>query len=340
MPTVTVVGATSWGTTLAVLAARKGLPVALLARTPAEAAALDHDRENRRHLPGISFPHHLTVTADPAAALKNAELVILAVPSQTMRQNVRAVAPFLPQQTVLLSVAKGLELGTLLRMSEVIAEETPPHLHAGIAALSGPNLSREIAQELPSATVIAAADHGAAETAQELLGTDAFRAYTSRDVIGVELGGTLKNIIALGAGMSDGWGYGANAKAAYMTRGLAEITRLGVAAGANPLTFLGLAGFGDLVATCMSPLSRNRHVGEQLAKGRTLDEIRAEMAGISEGVPTTRAARELARRLGVDMPITAQMHRVLFEGLDPHTAVRQLLQREPGDELDGLHERG
>ncbi|MCX6022377.1 MAG: NAD(P)-dependent glycerol-3-phosphate dehydrogenase, partial [Chloroflexi bacterium] len=311
MPPVAVVGATSWGTTLAVLLARKGVAVTLLARTEDEAAELERDREHRRRLPGIPFPPLLGVTSDPAAALHSAELVILGVPAQTMRANVRALAPWFPPGAVLLSLAKGLEVGSSLRMSQVIAQETPERLHRGIAALSGPNLAREIAQQLPSATVIASADVGAAETAQRLIGTDSLRAYTSQDVTGVELGGALKNIVAMGAGMIDGWGYGNNAKAAYMTRGLAEITRLGVAAGANPLTFLGLAGFGDLLATCISPLSRNRHAGERLAQGRALSEVGQEMAGIVEGAPTTQAARQLAQRLGVEMPITEQMYRVL-----------------------------
>ncbi|MBI4497011.1 MAG: NAD(P)-dependent glycerol-3-phosphate dehydrogenase [Chloroflexi bacterium] len=336
MAQIAVVGTTSWGTTLGLLVARKGLPTYLWARRRDEADRLTADGEHRRFLPGIPFPATLTVTADAAAALHDAHLVILAVPSQTMRANLRAIRDALPPTAILLSVAKGLEVGTSLRMSQVIAEEVDPALHGRIGVLSGPNLSREVAQQLPSAAVVACQDEAVAETVQDIVRTRFFRAYVSRDVVGVELGGALKNIIALGAGMSDGWGYGDNAKAAFMTRGLAEITRLGVAAGANPLTFQGLAGLGDLVATCTSPLSRNRRAGEGIAHGRSVAEVLAGLGGTAEGIPTTQAAYELATRLGVEMPITAALYRVLFQGSDPRQAVVELLSREPHHELYGL----
>lgn len=331
-----MIGTTSWGTTLAVILAQKGLQVALWARQEEEARDLEAARENRLRLPGTLFPSSLAVTAALDRACENADLVIFAVPSQRMRENVRHVSPFLSADSLVMSAAKGLELGTTLRMSQVIQEELQPTYKGSCCVLSGPNLSREIAQGLPSATVVAAEDPQVAEKVQGLVMTSRFRVYSSRDVIGVELGGTLKNIIALGAGMNDGWGYGANAKAAFMTRGLSEITRLGAAAGANPLTFLGLAGLGDLVATCTSPLSRNRRLGEELAKGKTLEELLPTLGGTAEGPATTIAARELAMRLSVEMPITEQTYRVLYQGLDPRQAIVDLMSREPKYELEGL----
>ena len=331
-----MIGTTSWGTTLAVILAQQGVQVTLWSRNEEEAHNLQATRENRLRLPGIVFPSFLTVTAALDNACESADLVIFAVPSQRMRENVRQVRPFLSSDSLVMSVAKGLELGTTLRMSQVIQEELQPTYKGSCCVLSGPNLSREIAQGLPSATVVAAEDPLVAEKVRDLVMTPRFRVYSSRDVIGVELGGTLKNIIALGAGMNDGWGYGANAKAAFMTRGLAEITRLGAAAGANPLTFLGLAGLGDLVATCTSPLSRNRRVGEGLAKGSTLEELLPTLGGTAEGPTTTLAARELARHLNVEMPITEQTYRVLYQGLDPRQAILELMSREPKYELEGL----
>lgn len=333
---VAVIGTTSWGTTLAVILAQKGLAVALWARTEEEAQALSSARENKQRLPGIPFPPLLQVTADLPAALEGAQLALLAVPSQHMRANIRLAAQYIRMGCIIMSAAKGLELGSLLRMSQVIREELPEELHSACCVLSGPNISREIVQGLPAATVVAADDPDVAAAARNLVITPRFRVYSSLDMIGVELGGTLKNIVALGAGMNDGWGYGANTKAAFMTRGLTEITRLGVVAGANPLTFLGLAGLGDLVATCASPYSRNRRVGEELAKGRPLSEILASLGGTAEGITTTLAARELAQRLSVEMPITEQTYRVLYQGLDPRQAILELMTREPKYELEGL----
>ncbi len=336
MSKVAVIGATSWGTTLAIVLARKGLPVVLCTRTAAEAAELEAEREHRRRLAGIPFPPLLRASAALEEALAGAAMAVLAVPSQSMRANARTIAPFVEPDTVVLSAAKGLELGSALRMSEVLREELPAGCEQRCCVLSGPNISWEIAQEMPSASVIAAADPAVADTARELLRTPRLRIYSSHDMAGVELGGTLKNIIALGAGMNDGWGYGDNSKAAFMTRGLAEITRLGVAAGASPFTFLGLAGLGDLVTTCMSPRSRNRRAGELLAKGYSLAEIEKSLGGVAEGLTTTIAARELARRLQVEMPITEMLYRVLYEGHDPHAAVLELMAREPKHELEGI----
>jgi len=335
-----VVGTTAWGTTLGVLLAGKGVPVRLWARSEEEARLLDRARENVARLPGVAFPAGLRVTASLEEAFSDVELVVVAVPSQRMRENARIIAPYLSEEMVVVSAAKGLEIGSGLRMSQVLAEELPSPLSGRICALSGPNLSGEIVRGLAAATVIAASDLAVAGRAQELLMTPSFRVYINGDVIGVEMGGALKNIIAMGVGMGDGLSYGNNAKATFMTRGLAEMTRLGVAVGANPLTFSGLAGLGDLVATCSSPLSRNRYVGEQLARGRSLDEITRSLGHVAEGVPTTVAALQLARKLDVEMPITEQMHRVLFEGFDLRQAIAELMGREAKHELAGMVERG
>ncbi len=333
---VAVIGTTIWGTTLAVVIARKGLPVALWARTAEEAVEMNAAGANEKRLSGIPFPPSLSVSADLAAVLDGAEVAIVAVPSQTVRANIRIMAPYLQESTIVVSAAKGLELGSRLRMSQVMREELPEQMHDRCAVLSGPNISLEIAQGLPAATVIAAENLEVAAAAQNLVMTPRFRVYTSQDVVGVELGGTLKNIVAMGAGLNDGLGYGANTKAVSMTRGLAEITRLGVAAGANPFTFLGLAGLGDLVVTCTSPHSRNRRVGEELTKGRPLQEILATLVGTAEGITTTVAANELSKEMGVEMPITEATYRVLYEGLDPRQAIVELMAREPKNELEGL----
>jgi glycerol-3-phosphate dehydrogenase (NAD(P)+) len=227
-------------------------------------------------------------------------------------------------------------MATGRRMSQVLEEELPNHLHPQICVLSGPNLALEIARGKPASTVVASRNGYAAAKAQEMLMSPTFRVYTNEDVIGVELGGALKNIIAIGAGICDGLGYGDNAKAAFITRGLVEITRLGVAAGANPLTFAGLAGMGDLVATCASPLSRNRFVGEQIAKGKRLEEVLASMKNVAEGVYTTVAALRMAKELGVEMPIAQATYQVLFEGLDPRKAVIELMGRPPRPEWEGI----
>lgn len=331
-----VIGTTSWGTTLAIITARQGHRVTLWARTPEEAKQLQHDRENKRFLPGFPFPPSLRVTASEKDAFGQAQLVILAVPSKSARANVQRLRDVLPHDALVVSATKGLEVSTGLRISQVLQEELPESLHSRICVLSGPNLSTEIARGQPASTVVASADSRAALAAQEALMTPLFRVYTSSDVIGVELAGALKNIIALGAGIGDGLGYGNNSKAAFITRGLAEITRLGVAAGASPLTFAGLAGMGDLIATAASPLSRNRHVGEQLAKGRPMKEILASMQNVAEGVDTTAAAVKMANKLGVEMPITQAAYRILFEGLDPRQAVAELMGRAPQPEWVGV----
>lgn len=336
MANVGVVGTTAWGTTLGLLLAQRGHAVTLWARTEAEARAITTDGELRSRLPGIPFPAGLRATASLAEAFGQADLAVFATPSQRVRENARLVAAHLPPATLVLSAAKGLEVGSALRMSQVLAQELGPGTAERCCVLSGPNISREILQGSPAATVVAAASLDLADRVRDMMMTPRFRVYSSSDVAGVELGGTLKNIVAMGAGLNDGWGYGANTKAAYMTRGLAEMTRLGVAAGAHPMTFLGLAGLGDLVATCTSPFSRNRRLGEAIARGLPLDQALATLGGVAEGPTTTIAARALAATLGVEMPATEVTYRVLYEGLDPHRAITELMLREPKHELEGL----
>ena len=330
---VVVVGTTTWGTTLGILLARKNLPVTLLSRTSEEADALNSDRQHRRFLPGVSFPDGLTVSADVEAKVSQAQLVILAVPSDRLRKNIQSIKDYLPADPLVLSLAKGLELPDGRRMSQVLEEELLPHHHSGICVLSGPNLAGEIVRGQPASTVVAGRNAGKTASVQEILMSPVFRVYTSDDVIGVELGGTLKNIIALGAGIADGLKMGDNGKSALITRGLAEITRLGVAAGAQPMTFAGLAGLGDIVATCASPLSRNRYVGEQLAQGRTWPEIQKSMDHVAEGVNSTIAALKMAAELNVEMPIAQMTYRVIFEGLPPRKAITELMERPPRAEV-------
>ena len=328
MAEIGVLGTTTWGTTLAVLTAQDGHTVRLWARTDAEAAELSSAGENWR-LPGVSFPASLKVTASKEEAFAHADLVIVVVPSRTLRENARAIAGSVSDSTILVSATKGLEIESGKRMSQVLEEEIPAATASSICALSGPNLASEIVNGKPSTTVIACSNIDAAAVAQSIVNSGRFRVYTNSDIVGVEFGGALKNIIALGAGVIDGLDYGDNAKAAFMTRGLAEIARLAVASGADPMTLSGLAGMGDLIATCASKLSRNHYVGEQLVKGRRLDEILEGMANVAEGVDTTAAAVGLARRLGVDMPIALATHEVLFNNVPIVQAVAGLLGRVP-----------
>ena len=335
---VAVVGTGTWGTTLAILSARQGLATHLLCRTEDEAAKLQSAGENARFMPGFHFPPSLTPTADLSRAMDGCEMILMVVPSQTMRANIRALKPHLQaSRPIIVSASKGLELKTLLRMSEVLEEELGGGYRGQFATLSGPNLAREIVSGRPATTVVAAHDPEVAQRAQELLTGGLFRVYTNPDVIGVEFAGALKNIIALAAGMADGMAAGDSAKAALITRGLAEIARLGMAAGASLFTFAGLAGLGDMIATCASPLSRNRTLGQELARGKTLEQAKAEMGGqVAEGVTTTVVARELCARYNIEMPITEQLYSVLFEGKPALHGLNSLLTREPTDEFLSL----
>jgi len=335
MPKIAIIGTTTWGITLGVVLARKGLDVRLWARTEQEAIKLRQARNELHSLSDIILPPKLSTTSLLTEALTGVKAVIMAVPAQAMRQNIKLVAKHLEKSTLIVSAAKGLEVESNTRMSEVIAEEIDPSFRPNICVLSGPNLSQEILLNLPAAAVVAAWKESVARKARRLLTAPNFCIYTNTDVTGVELGGALKNIIALGAGMADGLDYGNNAKAAFMTRGLIEITALGVALGANPLTFSGLAGLGDLITTCASSLSRNHYVGEELAKGHPLKDIVNSMTGVAEGMTTTMAAWNLAQQLGVEMPITEKIYRVLYEGAAPRQAAAELIELEAKHELAG-----
>jgi glycerol-3-phosphate dehydrogenase (NAD(P)+) len=328
---VGVIGAGAWGTTLAVMLAGAERPVSLWAHTNEAAERLAHARVNERYLPGVPFPPNVRVVTDEAYLAEPHRFYLLAVPSSHVRPTLRRLADRLDPDAPVLSVVKGIEEGTHLRMSEVIAQELPGRR---IAALSGPNLAREIAAGKPAGSVVASTDAALAAELASVLSSDRFRVYTNRDVIGVELCGALKNVVALAAGMVDGLGFGDSAKAGIITRGLAEMTRLGVAAGAHPLTFAGLAGVGDLIATCMSPLSRNRRAGELIASGVPWPEAGERLSGVAEGVATVVGALELAAAHGVELPIAEQVRAVVFEHRPPMEAVAGLMSRAPKDEID------
>jgi len=331
MARVAVIGPTSWGTTLAALFARNANEVSLITRSVAEADVLNAVRENRAHRPNLRFPDTLRATFDPEA-LATADLVVLAVPSATLRENLIRSAPAIGLDASIISATKGIETSDCLRMSEVIAAfGFEP---SRVMALSGPNFAGEIARGLPAATVVAGSDLVRVRQAQSLLTSPIFRVYTSEDIAGVEIGGALKNVVAIACGLSDGLGYGENAKAALITRGLAEITRLGVSAGANPLTFLGLAGMGDLVASCQSNQSRNHALGVALAQDMSLEEAIDASAGVVEGVATTRSLPRLAERHGVAMPICESLYDILFEAKPAIEAGRDLMSRATRPERD------
>lgn len=333
---VAVLGAGSWGTTFAKVLADAGTPVVLWARRAEVAEAVTRDHRNPDYLPGVALPAALRATTDPAEALAGAEAVVLAVPSQTLRANLTVMRPYLPADAVLVSLMKGVELGTAKRMSEVIVEV------AGVApdrvaVVTGPNLAGEIARHQPTATVIAATDEALAQRLQEASRNPYFRPYTNTDVIGCELGGAVKNVIALAVGIADGMGFGDNTKASLITRGLAETARLGVALGAQPLTFAGLAGMGDLVATCSSPLSRNRAFGARLGRGETVEQATAATRQVAEGVKSCRAILDLARRHGIDVPIIEHVAAAVAGTVTPQETVRSLMSRDAKSETHPGH---
>ena len=332
---IAVIGTTSWGITLGVILAQKGLQVRLWARTEREATELRNNGLDPNLSPDTTFPSQLLITSQLSEALADVKAVIMAVPAQTMRQNIKLVESYLNKSMLVVSAAKGLEIGSGERMSQVIAEEIDTRFRSNICVLSGPNLAREVMHRLPAAIVVATENSATARKAQRLFAAPNVCVFTNTDVIGVELGGALKNIIALGAGIADGLGYGDNAKAAFMTRGLTEITALGVALGAHPLTFSGLAGLGDLIATCASPLSRNRYVGVELTKGRPLTEIISSVDGVAEGVSTAMVARKLAQKFGLEMPVTEKINQVLYDNVDPRQAAAEMMGGDARHELAG-----
>lgn len=332
MVNVAVMGAGSWGTTLAKVFADGGNAVQLWARRPELADAITATRENPDYLPGIALPAAVTATADPRAALEHADIALFAVPSQTMRDNLTEWAPLLRRDATLLSVSKGIETGTHMRMSQIIAEVTGA-AEERVAVLSGPNLSREIAEEQPAATVIACRDADRAKLVQAACATHYLRPYTNADVVGCEIGGATKNVIALACGMAAGQGLGENTIATLITRGLAEITRLGLALGADDRTFAGLAGLGDLVATCSSPLSRNRTFGAALGAGTSVQEAKAATKGqVAEGVTSSSSIAQLGEEHGVDLPITKAVHAVCHRGTSVTDAIAALMGRSKKSE--------
>lgn len=332
---VAVVGAGSWGTAFGSITAGKGIETVLWARRPEVAAAVTERHQNADYLPGIELPPALWATPDLERALTGAQVVVMAVPSHTFRENFRALRPWLSSSAPVVSLVKGIEQDTHNRMSQVLAEEGDL-AGARVAVVSGPNLAKEIAHRQPAASVVACADGDSAKRLQKLFMAPFFRVYTNPDVVGVEMGGCTKNVIAIAAGIADGLLFGDNAKASLMTRGLAELARLGVAMGGNALTFAGLAGMGDLIATCMSRLSRNRHVGEELGKGQKLEEIVAEMNMVAEGVKTSKPIVALAEQHAVEVPICQAVVDVLYGGIAPEEMVASLMLREAKPELHGI----
>ncbi|HWV26068.1 MAG TPA: NAD(P)H-dependent glycerol-3-phosphate dehydrogenase [Aeromicrobium sp.] len=326
MAQIAVMGAGSWGTAFALVLADAHNTVRMWGRRPQLCEAITSTHENPDYLPGIELPHSISATDDPAEALRGAEVVVLAVPSQQLRANLETWADSIPPDAVLVSLMKGVELGTHKRMSEVIAELTG----AGpdrIAVVSGPNLAREIAQREPAASVVACADVQVAERLQQMCHTQAFRPYTNTDVVGCELAGTTKNVIGLAVGVAVGLGFGDNSKASIITRGLAEAARLGIAMGADPRTFMGLAGMGDLVATCSSPLSRNRTFGEKLGQGLSVDDVAAQTRQVAEGVKSCQSVSELAAAHGVEMPIVEHVAALIAGQMTPSDLVDALISR-------------
>jgi glycerol-3-phosphate dehydrogenase (NAD(P)+) len=331
MTRATVFGAGSWGTTFAKVLADAGCDVMLHARREDLAATITEKSENPDYLPGIRLPDRLRATTDAEEALEDAEIVVLAVPSQSLRENLTEWSPLLPADSTLLSLMKGIELGTTKRMTEVICEVTGAAPDR-VAALSGPNLAKEIADEQPAATVIACTDHDRAEVVQAACHTPYFRPYTNPDVIGCELGGAVKNVIALAVGIAEGLGFGDNTRASLITRGLAETARLGLVLGAELTTFAGLAGLGDLVATCSSPLSRNRTFGEKLGQGMSLAEVIESTKQTAEGVKSCRSVLDLATHHDIEVPITEAVVRVCHDDADPARIVKEMMSREPRPE--------
>jgi glycerol-3-phosphate dehydrogenase (NAD(P)+) len=333
---IAMVGAGSWGTSLALLLARKGFAVTLWDRDSEHIGQLARDRENKRYQPGHSFPDTLEVTGSLEGAINGAECVVMVVPSHGYREVYRQAYPLLQEGSLVVSAVKGIELESGKTMTGIMQEESraPKKLHLGV--LSGPSFAEEVANRQPTAVTVAFTDPQAAETIQRLFSTDYFRVYTSGDVIGLEISAAMKNVIAIAAGICDGLRYGLNTRAALITRGLAEITRLGVALGGEPQTFAGLGGLGDLVLTCTGNLSRNRTVGLKLGSGMTLDQVLAEMTMVAEGVKTTQSCYNLATKLNVEMPILEQVHQVLYQNKRCEDAVRDLFQRDLKKESEGI----
>jgi glycerol-3-phosphate dehydrogenase (NAD(P)+) len=332
---VAVIGAGSWGTTVAAIMCEHATTT-LWGRNPELVDAIAQRHENPNYLAGVVLPDALQATTHLDAACTGADVVVMAVPSHGYRAVLQLAAPHLAADVPVVSLAKGIERGTLLRMTEVTLDVLTGHDPGRVAVLTGPNLAREVAEGQPAASVIACRDEDTARELQQLCMSRSFRVYTNPDVVGCEVAGAMKNVIAIAAGTAAGLGYGDNTQAALITRGLAEVARLGVALGGEPMTFAGLAGLGDLVATCTSPKSRNRSVGFELGRGRSLDEIVEQSNMVAEGVRSTAALLELAARVGVEMPIASMVGAVLYDGRRPAELVPELMLREAKAELHGL----
>jgi glycerol-3-phosphate dehydrogenase (NAD(P)+) len=329
---ITILGDGAMATVCSILLTSGGHGVTMWGAFEESIEQLLQDREQRRLLPGVSVPANVRLTANDAAAFGGATMILSAIPTQYIRSSWQRLKPHVPAGVPVVSVAKGIENSTLLRPTQIIADMLGGWTRNPLAALSGPNIAAEIARYLPATAVAAAEDESLAQRVQACFSTQWFRVYTNTDVIGVELAGATKNVVAIAAGILDGLAAGNNAKSALVTRGLVEISRLGAAMGAQPMTFAGLAGLGDLITTCVSPEGRNRTVGEKIGKGQKLADVLAGMDSVAEGVPTTQSVMQLARRHNVEMPITEAVHSVLFEGKDPIHAISELMGREPKPE--------
>ncbi|MBI3586784.1 MAG: NAD(P)H-dependent glycerol-3-phosphate dehydrogenase [Ignavibacteriales bacterium] len=325
---VTVLGAGSWGTTLALVLLGNGHEVTLWTYKKEQAELMQAKRENPAFLPGISLPPSLSMMTDIEAASEKRDMIVAAVPSQFLRSVISKIAHLDLEKTIICNVAKGIENNTLMTMSEVLMDVLQHEKKENLAILSGPSHAEEVSRQIPTAIVASSFKMNTAQIVQDAFMTSYFRVYVNEDIRGVELGGALKNVIAVAAGISDGAGFGDNTKAAIMTRGIYEITRLGVKLGAQPRTFAGLSGVGDLIVTCMSRHSRNRYVGEQMGKGRKLEDVLKEMVMVAEGVATARSVRDLEKKYGIELPIITEVYKVLFEGKDPQKATRDLMTRD------------
>lgn len=337
MSRVAVLGAGSWGTSLAIVLAENGHDTLLWTHRKEQAEEISNQHRNAKYLPETILPENLNATDDMEKAISHAEIVVMAVPTKGIRETCKKMLKTLDKKVLFIHVSKGIEPNTLLRISDIIKEEIPAEFIEEIVVLSGPSHAEEVVLHHPTTVAAACEDIVAAERVQDLFMNQYFRVYTNNDVIGVEIGGALKNVIALAAGAVDGLGFGDNAKAALITRGLAEISRLGVKMGANPLTFSGLAGMGDLIVTCTSVHSRNWRAGNMLGKGYTLDEILEQMGMVVEGVRTTKAAHQLAEKYDVSMPIAEALYSVLFEDKNPRQTVEELMLRVKKQELDAYY---
>lgn len=327
---ISVLGDGGWGTTLAILLYKKGFQVTLWGAFADYVAYLNKRRVNTKFLPAINIPKGIKITHSLADAISDRQLIVLAIPSQYMRNVLEKLKRLnYPHKSLYLTVTKGIEVGSLKRMSELVREELG---NIKLAVLSGPTIAQEVARGVPTAAVIAAQNKNLRKFLQKIFMTERFRIYTNPDVIGVELGGSLKNVIAIACGISDGLGFGTNAKSALLARGLAEISRLGRAMGAKAATFSGISGLGDLVTTCISPYSRNRFVGEQIGKGKSLNQIKRHMQMVAEGISTTKSAHELSLKFKVNMPISKEVYAVLYKNKSPERAVRDLMMREKKEE--------